>query len=514
MVSKSSFSQFSKQSKKGIIIIYLDILYKIIKALWVLVFVFIQNFSKTLDNNLSYIYFYLGFFFIFLLLIAFLKYHYFQFKIENNYFILKKGIIKKTNTSIPFDRIQNINFKQNIIQQIINVYEVNIETAGSSKAEISIKALSYEQANALKKTITINDKCNNYIWELDDDNKPNTINNPEIFVEQKPLLKISAMQLLKVSLTENHLKSLLLLLAILFGFYQQITELFNGFGEGELLDNYISENTTNFETNIVLIFILGLLFILVSVISSFVRVFLRHFNLTVYIKNNALEIYQGLTTKKSFILKKEKVQHITVSDNPIKRQLGISFITFKQALSGNVKKKQDKIIKLVGCGQDQVLAIKNLLFSNEKFENFTKNYSSYYFKVRLYLRSIIFLIIINSVLYFIFKYNFVFWINILLLPIFIISIELTFKKRFYLFTNDTLLIGSGTIETHKTYLPFYKVQNVKLKQTFFQSTQNIIDIVFQTASGKIVIPCIREDEAFKIYNYTLFMVENNKYSWM
>ena len=140
MVSKSSFSQFSKQSKKGIIIIYLDILYKIIKALWVLVFVFIQNFSKTLDNNLSYIYFYLGFFFIFLLLIAFLKYHYFQFKIENNYFILKKGIIKKTNTSIPFDRIQNINFKQNIIQQIINVYEVNIETAGSSKAEISITA--------------------------------------------------------------------------------------------------------------------------------------------------------------------------------------------------------------------------------------------------------------------------------------------------------------------------------------------------------------------------------------
>ena len=114
--------------------------------------------------------------------------------------------------------------------------------------------------------------------------------------------------------------------------------------EGELLDNYISENTTNFETNIVLIFILGLLFILVSVISSFVRVFLRHFNLTVYIKNNALEIYQGLTTKKSFILKKEKVQHITVSDNPIKRQLGISFITFKQALSGNVKKKQDKIL--------------------------------------------------------------------------------------------------------------------------------------------------------------------------
>ena len=62
---------------------------------------------------------------------AYLIYKNFQFKIENEHFILKQGILKKTNTSIPFDRIQNINFKQNIIQQIIGVFEVSIETAGS-----------------------------------------------------------------------------------------------------------------------------------------------------------------------------------------------------------------------------------------------------------------------------------------------------------------------------------------------------------------------------------------------
>ena len=57
-------------------------------------------------------------------------------------------MLKKKNTSISFDRIQNINFKQTLIQQLINVYEVSIETAGSKDTEIAIKALTYNKAQA------------------------------------------------------------------------------------------------------------------------------------------------------------------------------------------------------------------------------------------------------------------------------------------------------------------------------------------------------------------------------
>ena len=53
---------------------------------------------------------------------AYLSYRNFKFKIVDHQFVLKKGIIKKSNTSIAFDRIQNINFKQNLIQQFINVF--------------------------------------------------------------------------------------------------------------------------------------------------------------------------------------------------------------------------------------------------------------------------------------------------------------------------------------------------------------------------------------------------------
>ena len=77
-----------------------------------------------------------------------------------------------------------------------------------------------------------------------------------------------------------------------------------------------------------------------------------------------------------------------------------------------------------------------------------------------------------------------------------------------------MIVGSGTIETHKTYLPFFKVQNVELKQTLFQAQKNVADIVFQTASGKIKIPCIHIEKAKYIYNYTLFKIETSQKLWM
>jgi len=77
-----------------------------------------------------------------------------------------------------------------------------------------------------------------------------------------------------------------------------------------------------------------------------------------------------------------------------------------------------------------------------------------------------------------------------------------------------LLVGSGLLETHLTYLEIFKVQNIKMKQTLFQKRSNVADIIFQTASGKIFIPCVPFEDAIKIYNHTLYKVENTKTSWM
>ena len=383
MDDANDFSEFTRQSSKGVIILYLNLLYKILKTTWVLLFILIRPFLKLSEENTIFVYVGIAAILLLLFFRAFLMYKNFQFKIENKHFVLKQGILKKTNTSISFDRIQNINFKQNLIQQLINVYEVSIETAGSKKTEIAIKALSFDKAQALKEQISIT--------------KNTAVESGESKI--KPLLHISFLDLLKVSLTENHLQSLLIFMALLMGIYQQIKDLFKSFGKTEDLDSYLDEGTNALFGNIMLFAALFGLLLLIAIISSFVRIVFRHFNLTVFVKNNAFEIHQGLTTKKTVILKKEKVQNITVSTNPIKQRLGISFVTFKQALSGKIAKKKDKLIRVVGCRADQIATIKAVLFDDESFEKIAKNHADTYFKTRMYFRSFIGLLLVNLLKY-------------------------------------------------------------------------------------------------------------------
>lgn len=494
----TNFSEFSKQSPKGIIVLYFKQIYTTLKLFWILLFFAIKDFSKFSKIGENYIYLGILVVLLFFFIRAFLIYKNFLFKIDNNHFILQQGIISKTNTSIPFHRIQNINFKQNLVQQIINVYEVSIETAGSTDTEIAIKALNFEDANNLKSVILDSKEINESIV------KQST---------EKPFLKISILELFKVSLTENHLRNLFLFFAILLGFFQQIQQIADSFGETETLDGFIKDSTNAVSTSFILVFSLLVFLTITAFITSFVRIFLVHFNLSAYLKKDAFEINQGLFTKKSIILKKQKIQNITVSTNPLKRLIGISYITFKQAVSGKINQKNEKVIKIVGCKKNQVDDVKTNLYQFKDIEAQDKMYPDTYYKNRVYLFNLLFLVIIYVSIY-IFTEPFFLYSLVLILPIYGFLIQKKIKKRFYKLNDEMIVVGNGMIETHHTYLELFKVQNIKLKQTIFQQRSNVTDLILQTASGKITVPCLSYSKAIEMYNHILYKVETSHKSWM
>lgn len=494
----TNFSEFSKQSPKGIIVLYFKQIYTTLKLFWILLFFAIKDFSKFSKIGENYIYLGILVVLLFFLIRAFLIYKNFLFKIDNNHFILQQGIISKTNTSIPFHRIQNINFKQNLVQQIINVYEVSIETAGSTDTEIAIKALNFEDANNLKSVILDSKEINESVV------KQST---------EKPFLKISILELFKVSLTENHLRNLFLFFAILLGFFQQIQQIADSFGETETLDGFIKDSTNAVSTSFILVFTLLVFLTITAFITSFVRIFLVHFNLSAYLKKDAFEINQGLFTKKSIILKKQKIQNITVSTNPLKRLIGISYITFKQAVSGKINQKNEKVIKIVGCKKNQVDDVKTNLYQFKDIEAQDKMYPDTYYKKRVYLFNLLFLVIIYVSIY-IFTEPFFLYSLVLILPIYGFLIQKKIKKRFYRLNEEMIVVGNGMIETHHAYLELFKVQNIKLKQTIFQKRSNVTDLILQTASGKITVPCLSYSKAIEMYNHILYKVETSHKSWM
>jgi len=130
-------------------------------------------------------------------------YYKFRYHIEGDEVIINKGILKKVNLNVPFDRIQAINTNQNLIHRIFSVASLEIDTAGSKNNEIKIDAISIEKANILKDYI-LSQKALSDAIALDNEE----VQTKYIQTEERELLRLDISALLKVGIGQNHFRSL------------------------------------------------------------------------------------------------------------------------------------------------------------------------------------------------------------------------------------------------------------------------------------------------------------------
>jgi putative membrane protein len=489
------FSEFNRQSSKGIIIIFFKKAYQLFKAFWFVIPMILLN--KTMPNYYIYIFLIVGL--IALVIWSILSFLNFKFKIVDNHFMLKEGILTKKNVSIPFDKIQNINFKQNFIQQLIKTTQLEIETAGAKKVEISIKAIDTEKAKAIK----------SHIFKLKEQLNSDQDIDIQDDTSKHILFSVSLTELFKVSITENHLKSFLIVFTFITSLYFQAQEYFKDLNLEKDL-KFDLENSFKSVTIVVIIVII--ICALIAVFTSFFLIAIKHFNQTLSIKKDTLEIEQGLFTKKISVLKKEKVQFIVTETNPLKKRIGIRSIVFKQASSARVK--ASKLIKIVGCKLDYLNRVNDLLFKKIETQSFDTFKPHKYFIFKMCVRTLLFIGLINLLSILSKELVNFYLLNAILIGIVIPLIYLKYKRRFFKINDDMLIVGSGQISTKTTYFELFKTQTIKLSQTIFQKRRDIVDITLQTAAGKITLPCVNKNTAEKIYNYILYKTETTTQSWM
>jgi putative membrane protein len=85
--------------------------------------------------------------------ISYLQYLKFTFHIENDEVIIHHGVIFKEKRIIPLERIQSVHLHQNLVQQLLGLVGLKIDTAGSGKQELEISALKEPMARAFQEAI-------------------------------------------------------------------------------------------------------------------------------------------------------------------------------------------------------------------------------------------------------------------------------------------------------------------------------------------------------------------------
>ena len=132
------FSVEQRQSKIGMLVIFFDKLVSVIKNYLIFLIIPLIN-----DPDLILIIIFILIVTLVTAILTFIEFRYFtfQFDFKNNDFIIKKGFLKKTKLSVPLNKIQQINLNQNFVHKLLNLYEVQMDTAGSDSKEVSIKAV-------------------------------------------------------------------------------------------------------------------------------------------------------------------------------------------------------------------------------------------------------------------------------------------------------------------------------------------------------------------------------------
>ncbi|MFT7352386.1 MAG: putative membrane protein [Flavobacterium sp.] len=495
----ANFNHPQRQSLSGVIILFMNSLQKIGRAFVPILVVFFLKIETA-----SVLLMILGAIGIMILIgiFAYLKYLNFTFYIDekSEEFIVNDGVFNKSKIVISLHKIQQVSIHQNLLQRIINIYEISVDTAGTDKQEGNIKAVSHEVALALKEKLLEN---RNIFENLEKDVTVET-------EKKMPFLRIQLINLFKIGITSNYAKSIGLIITFFFTIYENL----HNIGKEDVLTGLEIESKFNSYPILIsiLIAIAGLFFV-VFLINIF-RTVLKYFNFTIEKQKGSLLLSYGLISKQSTIVKPEKVQIVSVSQNYFQKKLRILEIKIKQA-TGDDAKKSKSGIEILGCNDAEKNQILNLVFDSIPQANT---------KLKPNWRKLVFAIFLSIILplsAFLIVYNYT-EINLKhYVPIAVFYVIFVAIIQFFSFYNYRLYIGQkhiikkhGAWERERSIIEINKIQAITTAQLFWHKNLNIGTVTLHTAGGNLSFYLGNFDMIQNYTNQWLYDIETSDSNWM
>ena len=479
------WSQPQRQPFAGLAIVFINTLWQVIKAVWP--FLLLMLFGNR-ENGINR-YEMIGLFFLgFTILSAVLNFIFFRFYIEDDKLVIKKGWFKKETKVIPLNRIQTANIEQGPLHQLLNVVKLSIDTAGSQKAEASIDAIHLGMAEELQKTLLA---------------ARETTKDKEIPPQEMlPLLRLGTKDLLKLSLSANHVETFFILFSFGVGLYDNLKNI------DDNLFSKLKDLLPGFEIFPILALIIFVL--LVTVTVSTIRIFFGFYDLRVLRTPKGFQIRSGLTNIKNRIISLPKIQYISWNSNWIRKKMGLWMLEYHVAGGDQLKNKLKVQVPVTRQEYIPVLTEGYHLLPDVSGLTYLAMLRSFVWRRILVLAVFPLLILIPLAWWF--WEEMALW---LLLYLFIIAIvSWCQQKKFRLWAMDDLLvIRKGILGEKFIILKWHKLQSIKLSQSPYQRNHGLANLVIYTAGGQVPLYFLPLGEAEQLRDFIVYKTESSLQSW-
>ena len=419
-----------------------------------------------------------------------LSYFYSVYYVSDGELILEKGWLRRTRLSVPLDRIQTISFQQTFLHRLFNTVSVEIDTAGSKGSEFSLHAIQQAQAHDLRDFL-LQQRKKEAAGEAEEA-------APSV---KRVLLRLGISDLLKIGVSQNHLRTAGILTAIGLGFLDDLESVL---GEAAYKD---WEKTVGgyFEALWWLTLTFVLILLLLSFFGTLILTAIRNYDLQFVQTGQGFHVEAGLFARREQSANLRKIQFIRWSAHPIQRWLGLFSLRLYQAAGYALNKR--KTIQVPGCYWPQLEAVQEVYFPEANTGEWEWHGPSPHFFSRRFLFLGILPAIAGIGLSLLFR-------EFQFLPIFLLWAPGAFfwQRRIYRTFHiglhpEGLQVQEGFFTRNTTYLRWKKTQGISLKQTPYQQKHEVATLVLHTASGDINLPYLPIEKARPIRDYVLFQIE-------
>lgn len=440
--------------------------------------------------------------------LAYYQYRNFTFHVSDDELIIHNGVFFKDKIEIRIDRIQSIQVTENLVQRILKLVALKVDTAGSKGNELEIPALDKKYAEALKALLYSKKKAltDGEIGEENLSVERDVEVHTEDVVEEK-LVHLSVWDLLLVGLTENHLRTGFIAIAFVFGTLSQYQEIIEEYWD-DSVDNYASQ-AINAGITVMLFFLVA--FVVMSILISLVRTILRFFDLKATLKLDAVEISTGLLKRNNFRVPIKKVQFVQWETNPLRRAVGFESAKIKPTNSvGETTNQQSIEIPALKPTQSELLAT-GVFPGYHQPEAFLEGRAMAYARLIVIVSSFLILPVVSGLFI---GYGYVSLFLIAVIPL-LGFFGYRYGKTIRIFYDkEFLIIKKGRFFTERIVLPSYKLQSIELKENIFLKRRGLCHLQFYTAAGSRSVRYLSTAEAKTLYDFLLYCIESNEESWM
>ena len=410
-----------------------------------------------------------------------------RFGIVNGSLIVQKKGIWRQERTIPLERIQNVKVTQSLLERILRIATLQVETASSIGVEASLKSLSLQDAEEIKSQLLRTTAVAG--------DTPVAV--PIVYkAEFKDIALAGALQ-----------NRALIVMATILGLFGQ--------GVDDLVMNALDavQKTgiaQSAERNPVLAgtvtAIACVLFIAIGWLLSILYAVVVYYGFKVVRTEKGLQVSYGLASTVETVIPIKRIQSIQTRASWLFRFFGWNQL-YVQSIGGHTESQGQSM----ASGQTMVAPICRPAVLRQLIRlihprldiDSVKFLPSNKFMMK---RSIIQLTLFFGTILLALSYAsvrfprapFVFPVEIGLAAVYVFCLYmsyLSYKRQGYAQTEEAFMVCSGSLGVNVMIVPIGNVQSVSLESSWFLRRRNLVDLHVMTPVSAAIVPCLDRDTA-------------------